>query len=1048
MIVISRRFNPKNQGHYSQQSHSSVSPTRTPEKVVDPSTDEITRAHHSGVSTNSPVVKPYTTTSSVIAPKRASSRRTQAGVNQPELSPRSPNNTNVTPVLVPIAGSTRHHSISGVTASLGSKADDERSPVDSPALRQISPSGSPQAPMRGAVRGAPNLDPVSTSPNAMLPSSRNPEMSSSLLGYNLSLTSLFSGGGNREEQLPSIGLMGSAPQTSSPKMSSGAAQKSPITKSARKPSLGGSPVAGPGAGMAPEAPVTVRSSLFERRFGCRTSLSTDVLNDDLAVMASRAPACATLRGWWKLPLPSPTLQLGNSISLSSLSLPGDNLPSFMDIESPRLGGGNKNHRNTTKVGETLKIVSYNILSQCFVSTDNYGSCPKEALTEEHRLPLIKDELRQAGADIILLSELSAKLFSATDSLGSFLHKKLNYNGHHLSNTDLAGNIQHHCKPYTSPSATMCTTPLAPMENALMDDFHLEKIDGVGIFYERSRFEVLEEYPIFFNALGADDTHLTSEMKKNLLVKTHNVALILVLRDLSQPKWIHVVGTSHLTWRTESQIWQLHHVIKAMEKLRSKYSSYSHTPKNEEERGAPKSAEGGNAPEALGLANLTQLSNFKQAEGESVNVSCFLGGDFNMDRSHPGLEYAKNSSLPREIQQSETNSPGSSLMQPSAPPVAPPARFPPGRSPQQILSARGSGNQAKTSGSSGHLPFELPPPVVGDRKNSCRDSIPNLLGRKDEDRRSKLLLNGMENSRRVVSAGNEEDGGGAYLQMTPNVPNTPPAPTRKDMNTLAEMQANAVPIPVTCWQRSTNANDSDAAEQQDDVLGCGSPMANTKWLKEDSMGFQEEDPGPVDFDCPMSPSARPKRSRLIQTPPQEPEDWMADCGSPRGRKKKGKSPKKANPFYNPVCTPNSSLHEMMGDGIHEPEPAPPSGAIAPLEPPPRYPTGTKGLDGGKGGSCINSPSKPLQNRNWTRTAQMYHHLHFQNPYDVYFHRYPATKVSAFTGTDGTVIDHILYDHPEVTPVSVLRLAEASNPIPSWDCPSDHCMVGVIFRLGGT
>lgn len=420
---------------------------------------------------------------------------------------------------------------------------------------------------------------------------------------------------------------------------------------------------------------TARSGLVERRakfdIGSLVTLSMDNLHEELHSPALRtASPVASFRGWCKLspsserctphaPPPLPGLRSERiphtSVASAPLSLDladamcpstslrregpearlGHGLLSTTDSGGRSSGASTQSGSSHLHVSQdsrggttpcrnrvpprTLKVVSYNILAQRFVSTDDYPTCPPSALTEEHRLPLIMEELRQAEADIIALSEMSVRAFAGEPplSVGHFLHHTLNYDGYHVANTLADGKEIYQAKPYFSSGSHekkhgniiqfgmldtggSFLTPSMPSDTASSsgDNYSCsfsprskatsksnggdvssstQDMDGVAIFFSNQRFDVLEVHPVYFNRIGAADPLLTSAEKKALLVKSHNVGLVLVLRDLWNPSWVFVVGTSHLIWRSEGQLWQLHQLIKVMEKLKLQYQQKVSTP---------------------------------------------------------------------------------------------------------------------------------------------------------------------------------------------------------------------------------------------------------------------------------------------------------------------------------------------------------------------------------------------------------------------------------------------------------------------------------------
>lgn len=81
-----------------------------------------------------------------------------------------------------------------------------------------------------------------------------------------------------------------------------------------------------------------------------------------------------------------------------------------------------------------------------------------------------------------------------------------------------------------------------------------------------------------------------------------------------------------------------------------------------------------------------------------------------------------------------------------------------------------------------------------------------------------------------------------------------------------------------------------------------------------------------------------------------------------------------------------------------------------------------------------------------TPMISHQLRFKNPYETYLTRHPRRVTAHASGAnEGKVIDYVLYDSDLLRTVSVVRLGERGSNLPSWNCPSDHFMVGAVFRI---
>ncbi|RNF10060.1 putative trans-sialidase [Trypanosoma conorhini] len=270
----------------------------------------------------------------------------------------------------------------------------------------------------------------------------------------------------------------------------------------------------------------------------------------------------------------------------------------------------------------VKLVSYNILAQRLVSTELYPHCPMFALAEDYRCSLLKEELACAAPDIIALQEISVDVFEKPGLLGDWLRSKHRFVGDHVVVTDTRGRPRYERDDPTgntgdaraneeadvsapqrggrpvSPAKAVCSAGGRELRKR-------PEMEGVCVLYLEDRFDSCEVVPIRFNEIAAADEQLTQRERRSLQAASHNVALISVLRDRVVPNMIYLIGTVHLIWnRTECQLWQMHHLLREMEKLKEKYET----------------AAGG-------------------GKDETPRVSLVLAGDFNSDAVSPPIRYA-------------------------------------------------------------------------------------------------------------------------------------------------------------------------------------------------------------------------------------------------------------------------------------------------------------------------------------------------------------------------------------------------------------------------
>lgn len=503
---------------------------------------------------------------------------------------------------------------------------------------------------------------------------------------------------------------------------------------------------GPGRGP-------IRSTLFERRgnFDSKISLSMDTFAEELPCSWT-SPTQTVFRGWSKIPL-----RYLSPVKSKDQKASPDTPP---------------NH--------VLKIVSYNILAQHFISTDSFPSCPPMALAEDHRIGLLKEELRQADADIICLSEISGRVFASPDSLGTFLHSSLQYDGNFIANTSAHGTIVCSASPYCTKSGEV------PSFDSLSSS---SDSDGVSIFFKSSRFELLEESPVLFNTIGSNETGLSSEERKKLLAKSHNVGLVLVLKDLQNPKWVYVVATSHITWRsTEYQLWQVHQLAKVMEGLKVKYSRLTPTPPPEDDSGGSRGTRV--TSRKVVVSNDTAWGRSDIAD---THVACIFAGDFNMEPQHPGFEYLMTGALPEDapllsIWKGETESRARNSSASSKPFRSPRMSRPP-----KLLSLPPAHRVSLKEPPPRSMPTESEP-------NSSENTTTTAIARREHGD-FLLGLIGVIDPRRVVSADNGDDC---------ESPLKTSAPSRKPTTPPLHFGEEDFPIPhspMKCWRSESSMVDS-------------------------------------------------------------------------------------------------------------------------------------------------------------------------------------------------------------------------------------------------
>ncbi|GKV25894.1 hypothetical protein SLEP1_g35274 [Rubroshorea leprosula] len=197
---------------------------------------------------------------------------------------------------------------------------------------------------------------------------------------------------------------------------------------------------------------------------------------------------------------------------------------------------------------TFTVLSYNILSDSYASSELYSYCPSWALSWPYRRQNLLREIVGYRADIVCLQEVQ------NDHFEEFFAPELDKHGYQAlykrkTNEVFSGN------PHT--------------------------IDGCATFFRRDRFSHVKKYEVEFNkaAQSLTDFAIQSTQKKaalNRLVKD-NVALIVVLEakftnqgaDNPGKRQLLCVANTHVNVQQDLKdvkIWQVHTLLKGLEKI--------------------------------------------------------------------------------------------------------------------------------------------------------------------------------------------------------------------------------------------------------------------------------------------------------------------------------------------------------------------------------------------------------------------------------------------------------------------------------------------------
>ena len=256
----------------------------------------------------------------------------------------------------------------------------------------------------------------------------------------------------------------------------------------------------------------------------------------------------------------------------------------------------------------VTVMSYNILAARYMSTDFYPHCPIHALAEDYRLRCVLAEVAQADPDIVVFQELSVGAF-ASIQFGDVLRQVHSYDGFHVPVTPL---------PKHRSSGSSSDVRSSTDSTAVRPEY-----EGVGIFFKRDRFMCIEQLPIRFNQIAEADRSMPAAEKAAVLTSSHNVALILALRDrFATPgaPSAYVVGGIHAFYdasKPECQVWQVAALARRMEEVKSMLDDEAAM------------AAGNGSPTTSGPTSPSPLAS---------TTATIIGGDFNAELHSCSLQY--------------------------------------------------------------------------------------------------------------------------------------------------------------------------------------------------------------------------------------------------------------------------------------------------------------------------------------------------------------------------------------------------------------------------
>ncbi|XP_031127932.1 carbon catabolite repressor protein 4 homolog 1 [Ipomoea triloba] len=230
-----------------------------------------------------------------------------------------------------------------------------------------------------------------------------------------------------------------------------------------------------------------------------------------------------------IPAPSPTPR--HLISFSGVDIPG-----HLDLDG-RISSS-----------ESFTVLSYNILSDAYASSEIYNYCPSWALSWTYRRQNLLREIVGYRADIVCLQEVQ------NDHFEEFFAPELDKHGYQA---------------------------LYKRKTAEVFGGNINTIDGCATFFRRDRFSHVKKYEVEFNkaAQSLTDALVPSAQKKAALSRLvkDNVALIVVLEakfsnqgvDNPGKRQLVCVANTHVNVQQELKdvkLWQVHTLLKGLEKI--------------------------------------------------------------------------------------------------------------------------------------------------------------------------------------------------------------------------------------------------------------------------------------------------------------------------------------------------------------------------------------------------------------------------------------------------------------------------------------------------
>ncbi|KAJ8499878.1 hypothetical protein OPV22_010430 [Ensete ventricosum] len=198
--------------------------------------------------------------------------------------------------------------------------------------------------------------------------------------------------------------------------------------------------------------------------------------------------------------------------------------------------------------KTFSVLSYNILSDTYATSETYSYCPSWALSWPYRRQNLLREIIGYHADIVCLQEVQ------NDHFEEFFAPELDKHGYQAL-------FKRRTSEVYSGNPTL--------------------VDGCATFFRRDRFSQVKKYEVEFNkaAQSLTDQGIAAGQKRAALTRLikDNIALIVVLEskfgnhgiDNPGKRRLLCVANTHVNVHHECmdvKLWQVHTLLKGLEKI--------------------------------------------------------------------------------------------------------------------------------------------------------------------------------------------------------------------------------------------------------------------------------------------------------------------------------------------------------------------------------------------------------------------------------------------------------------------------------------------------